>query len=144
MNADIATKAQSIFELTALSEDDVEAETIAVVVSRELLDIAEMFAGLKADGKIAEESLPFFDQLIAAARFFAEVLPHDPHRVLEFEGGTMPVYLAACDLCFDVIEIMEETELLPEWRSIYDEICTRLKLFALVLKEDPENLLRSA
>lgn len=134
---------RKIFDLTALNEDDVEPEAVKLLIARELTGIAGMFTELMADGKIAESSQSFFEMLITAARIFAEVLPDDPHREMDFEDGPKPAYVAASELCFEVIDILKETELLPEWRAAFDEQCKRLQFFTLVLREDPDMPVRS-
>lgn len=140
---DYAAKADAIFALTALSEDDVEPERAAVVVSKELEGIASLFEGFLADGFIDQESIGYFTKLVEAARFYSAVLLDDPHHPINTDDAAMPAYMWAVEVCMDAIEIIRGIDLQPEWKDHYAEQCKRVEFFALILKENPENLVRS-
>lgn len=143
MDQSAAAKADRIFELTALGEDDIICETAAAIISRELKGIVFLFSGFLEDGHIHPDSVPFYETLVKTAQQFSADLLFDPHKVSEYNDGDMPLYLAASELCLDVVDIIGRIDLQPEWRHHYDEQCKRLKFFALILKEDPANTIRS-
>lgn len=140
---EIVSKAHGIFERTALREADVIPETAAMRISKELKGIAFLFQGFLDDGHVAEQSVDYFVKLVAAARLYSELLLIDPLTAIVSDAEEKPVYLWAVELCFDAVRIIRKIDLQPEWKAHYEDQCKRVEYFALILKESPDNLIKS-
>lgn len=136
-NLNFDDQARAIFERTALARSDIKAIPITQIVSRELLEIANLFETMIADDGLEQDVVLHLQNYIQTARHYASVLPHHPFATLEFEGQPQPVHKIAAELCLDIADFIDGWHLQPEWRSHYDNTLGRLRRYAADLREKP-------
>lgn len=141
---DLAARARAIFDMTALSVDDVEPELVTVVVADQLREAAGLFRYFLDLGSVAPESQGDIEHLIGAALFYADAVVTRPYDELTFDGKPQPIHKICATLCDDIIGVVRGIDFSakPEWRDFYEFIASRFAEYAEFLRQSPENMVR--
>ena len=136
-------KAHLIFERMALSEDDVVAERTIDIAYDQLTQSATFFRERADEGFFDEQSASKARDIATANERLAAAIMDDPQKELEFNGETMPAYIATAHHLDRIAEVLRGMQLYPEWNEYYDDMARKLNEYANGLRLDPDSSFRA-
>mmetsp|Transcript_2975 Transcript_2975/g.5203 ORF Transcript_2975/g.5203 Transcript_2975/m.5203 type:complete len:144 (+) Transcript_2975:1221-1652(+) len=140
---ELQTKAATILVRTALSKDDVVAETTIEIVSYQLTESVQFFRQMIADGGVSEQSMDMIVNLCENGEMLHGLLNKDYNQEIEFSGTRMPVYKATSEHLRVLAGVLRKLILHPEWNEYYNDMARKLDEYADGLSLDPTSYFRA-
>jgi hypothetical protein len=135
--------AHRVFELTALSKDDVVAETTLELACDHLQRSAVFFYERLEEGFFHENSIEKVRNIAETNEMLTAALLDDYTKDIEFQGKNTPAYIAAADQLDLIADVLRKLELFPEWKEYYDDMARKLNEYSVGLRNDPQSSFRA-